>query len=317
MTANRFANAFARICPPVMGGVDTRQEAAFRASHYRHARHVRRLSPAKALEVAKELPAAYVKGREYYASAGNVGAAGPDGVRHVADTRAAGLRFCAFTDSLPGRPRHGGVWYSDEDGHTGNRGAVWQVTGKDGKARLVAGYIEVESRGREWEEMNEGSALIDFRHIITGPCPDSDAIDDLVCDAAGPADSMAEHAAEKEREYRAAYDRGYKAGERDNAIGEARRELLAILPDIRAARGNVGSTLFDIAKGRVDELLETISTLREKRETAWGDCPTCDEPAWTNGFMDAAEGGFRRAVALGYRKAADWEGKPEENPCKA
>lgn len=305
---------------PAIGGagVDTKREAAHMASHYRYFRNVRHIPATAALEAAKALPADYVKGREYYGPSGGAGAPDGDGLRWIESTAGAGLRFVGYAADLCGR-YYGSLptgYYTDAEGEYSTlRAAVWQIPGKGRHARLVAGYQEFDGKS----ETNPGSARIDCRTIYRAEM-DSDGDltgHDETREAARAADGIAESAAETERDYQIAYAAGRAAAELDAEGIAARGELLPLLAELRAIRraGDKGTPAICRAlRSRVDSLLETISEKREARESAWGNVwRGADLEPWLAGFMD--ESSFVRAVRLGYAKATDWRGKPEENPC--
>lgn len=97
--------------------------------------------------------------------------------------------------------------------------------------------------------------------------------------------------------------------------------MTAIDWNARTARTRSFVAIFEAMRGApaiggagVESLLETISEKREARESAWAAVwRGADLKPWLAGFMD--ESSFVRAVRLGYAKASDWKGKPEENPC--
>ena len=322
---SRLASYFAATRVPAIGGagIDPRREGEAMASHYLHARRVRRMSPAAALAFARELPAAYVTGAEWYESSGGpCGSASREGgetARHCADVDAIGLRFVGEAEALASLRYNG--WYNREaeDGET-LAGAVWQLPAKRGVARLIYGYREKEANGKE---MNPGSALLRTSDIVRANVRGLEDITDApeTRDAAIWADGMAERAAEDERDWNRDYQAGARAAERDAAALEARAELMPLLAELRAVRrGALAGTLPAVCaalRERVDSALEAIREAREARDKAWSDCPTYAEDGWRAGFMDTAAGGFVRAVALGYAKASDWRGKPEDNPCHA
>lgn len=304
---------------PAIGGagVDTKREAAHVASHYRYFRNVRHMPATAALEAAKALPAAYVKGREYYGPTGGAGAPDGDGLRWIESTAGAGLRFVGDACDLIGGRNVPTGYYTDAEGdYSTLRAGVWQLSGKGRHARLVAGYREFYGKS----ETNEGSASIDCRTIYRVDMRDAfgnlDEMDETR-EAARAADGIAESTAEREREYNEAYQAGRKAAEIDAEGIDARKELLPLLAELRAIRraGDKGTPAICRAlRSRVDSLLETISEKREARDSAWGNIwRGADLEPWLAGFMD--ESSFVRAVRLGYAKASDWKGKPEENPC--
>lgn len=307
---------------PAIGGagVDTKREAAHVASHYRYFRKVRHMPATAALEAAKALPAAYVKGREYYGPTGGAGAPDAEGLRWIESTAGAGFRFVGDACDLIGGRNVPTGYYTDAEGdYSTLRAGVWQLPGKGRHARLVAGYREFDGKS----ETNPGSARIDCRTIYRA---EMDSYGDLAGhdetrEAARAADGIAESAAETEREYQQAYAAGREAAELDAAALAAHKEALELVAAMRAQRTaqrlaglDVSGTICGALGKRLESLLETISEKREARESAWGNVwRGADLEPWLAGFMD--ESSFVRAVRLGYAKATDWRGKPEDNPC--
>lgn len=316
-------NGYAKVIAkrrPAFGGVgqDINREAGHVASHYLHARRVRGLSAMAALEAARNLPATYVQGREYYGMSGKAGAMDDNGLRWIESTVANGLRFIGdAADILPGHRTPTG-YYTDAHGdYSTLRAGVWQLPGKGRHARLVAGYREFDGKS----ETNAGSARIDCRTIWLADMSDAfgnvDEHDETL-DAARAADSIAESAAESEREYNEAYERGRKAAEIDGELIAARREALPLIRELKAAlRVPMARDAFPAAckalRERIDSLIATIDEKREARESAWGNVwRGADLEPWLAGFIDESD--FVRAVRLGYASKADWHGKPDECP---
>lgn len=299
-----YAAIIARHRPAAFGGVgiDANKEAGFIASHYRHYRVTGRHGVREALQRAKELPAAYVKGREYYGVYPAWGAPmkrGHDTIRHVADYRAAGLRHLGYADDI--NKRIGKGWYTDDDCHGALRGAVFLLPGKGKAARLVYGYCEMEGE----REMNKGSALISVSHIVTSRAEDSYLMDSPEArEAAGLADGMAEQWAEDQRDYQRAYNEGRKAAEKDGEAGEARKAALPLLAEFRAVRRGrmiLSEVMCELLQSSIRSALYDIRQTRTERDHMWSECGTYQETAWLDGFADHTESG--RAVALGYMKA--------------
>lgn len=307
---------------PAIGGagVDTKAEAGHMASHYRYYRNARHMTATKALEAAKALPAAYVRGREWYGLATGAGAPNDDGVRWIESTAGAGLRFVGDACDLINHYRRSVPtgYYTDAHGdYSTLRAGVWQLPGKGRHARLVIGYREFDGDS----ETNAGSARIDCRQIWRAEM-DSDGDltgHDELREAARMADGMAESCAETEREYNEAYQAGREAAEIDAEALAARAEALPLIRELKAAlRVPMARDAFPTACAalgdRLESLLETISEKRAERESAWGQVwRGADLEPWLAGFMD--ESSFVRAVRLGYAKATDWKGKADENPC--
>lgn len=317
---NAIAQFFARLRRPVIGGagIDETREGGFVASHYRYFRNVRRMGAAAAYRAALELPAVYTKGREWYGPKGGAGAPfkhGTDSLCWIESTADAGLRFVGWADELAGL-RHTG-WHCDDEGRETLRGGVWQLPGHGGAARLIYGYAEFEGRG----EMNPGSAALCVSDVVTVPMRgEFGNLDetDGARDAARWADGLAESTAEDRRDYDSAYQAGRKAAELDGEALELRTRARALAGAAKALRrSGVGPVMESALCRTLADVLETISEKRAERDSAWADCPSRDESAWAAGFADEAAGGFVRAVRLGFRKASDWQGPPERNPCGA
>lgn len=277
------------------GDIDARA-AEYAARHYLHYRRRHGMTPLDAIRAASALPNSFVYGIGYYGPTGAVGAE-KDGLRWVESVSAIGLRFVGDACDLMRNYRYARdivtEYFTDPDGHGSRlRAGVWQLPGRNGEARLAAGYREMEGDG----EMNPGSARIDFSRVFTGDESDRER------EAAMAADSIADRAADEERDYQRTYQDGREAADAHNMAIAARRELLAILPAIRKAKPN-GGALVDMAMRRVRELIETISTTRRDRDSKWAACPSCDESAWLYGFMDEADATLADIVRLGWRKA--------------
>lgn len=308
----------------------SRIEAAARS--YLWNRHVSQMPPARALELAAPValrPHTDRRAKLYYGPrrpwAGGRYTEGRDTLRHVGDTGAAGLRFIGWSHELPGGPSRYTGWYCRAD-DTGEMlaGGVWQLPGRKGRARLVYGYAELESNGRE---MNPGSATLVVSDILESEshCCTWDSVRDLpeLRDAAAWADGKAERAAEQQRDYDAGYQAGREAAELDTEAANLRGQLREILAELRAAkRGPAFPPLLaripliraELCE-RVAEMVSDIHRARKNRDKLWDDCGSYYVEAWRAGFTDNAEGGFRRAVALGFAKPSDWQGPPESNPC--
>lgn len=177
--------------------------------------------------------------------------------------------------------RRGDVW--DSQGRTGWHtdpygdvfkdgsglcfGVVYQLPGRNGESRFVAGY---EFGG------SDGGPTLDLQRVFTegrGDCPASHCDLDAALDAASYADSMAQTAAENEREYQTAWQAGNRWSDEAETVKDTRRELLALLAERRAVKG-AGDypALCKALRGRVRDMLQTINTARKTmRDLAAGD----------------------------------------------
>ncbi len=162
------------------------------------------------------------------------------GLAHVERPEHAGLRFVGKVEA--DTPR-GNVWargdscgwYTDPDGDVFKDGTglcwgvVYQLPGRAGQSRFVAGY---QLGGVE------SGPTIDFGTVYTEDSAGGwAALDmDAARDAARAADSMAQRAAEDERDYQAAWQAGNAYSEALEEAKAARVELKALLVDRRAAK---------------------------------------------------------------------------------
>lgn len=126
-------------------------------------------------------------------------------------------------------------WYLDPHGMGETvSGVVYQVTGKDGRARYVAGYADpwnCDSKGN-------GPAYLCLE-LIQGDKRDSDwECDDGLREAARYADSMAETMAEQEREYQSAWGAGQAYAEALDMEKELRTQTLEMLKQNRESGGS-------------------------------------------------------------------------------
>lgn len=220
------------------------------------------------------------------------GAAARRGERlaHVSDPEAFGLRHVGNVEA----ESHGGRnafsnrdscgWYTDphgdvfKDGTGLVWGVVYQLPAHKGRARFVAGY---QFGGVD------GGPTLDLGNVYTSEsmrgeeCAPQDHDD--ARDAARAADSMAERAAESEREYQTAWALGNVYREALDDAREARQEALEAIGQFKAARSALatgdampgkpeGATpesrygrLCALIRSDVSDLLERI---RDARDTA-------------------------------------------------
>ena len=202
---------------------------------------------------------------------------GKPGLAYVGKPESVGLRFVGKVEAECGgrngywSKRETCGWYTDPHGGTGLCwGVVYQITGRNGESRFVAGY--------QFGGCDDGPTL-DIGTIYAEPRDDYDASPtelDAARDAARSADSMAQHAAEAEREYQTAWQAGSAYASEGETIAEARKDALAILKERHAVKGDKGAypALCAAIRDRVADLLSTISEARAKRANlAAGDEP--------------------------------------------
>lgn len=254
-----------------------------------------------ALDFAREDVA---KGTERYASRGAY-AKPPyapvtpqdNGLAYVADPAAVGLRLVG--EVAADTPR-GEIWsrrdscgrltdpHGDvfKDGTGLCWGVVYQLPGRDGASRFVAGY--------QMGGCDEGPTL-DLRRVYVEPAATyvptttdrfgrvtggywdwvSDRREmDAARDAARAADSMAQRAAEEERDWQVACQAGSRWADLGEEIAETRKTILAALAERRSVRASETPTLCAMLRDRVESMLDSIREARDAREKLKdGDAP--------------------------------------------
>lgn len=187
------------------------------------------------------------------------------GLRHVGDVVAEsyGGRDCWNT-----RNERGG-WYTDphgdvfKDGSGLCWGVVYQLPGRDGKARFVAGY-----------EFGwcDGGPTLNLSTIYESEPGEAGAYDtsprDLKAarEAARRADDIAKRAAEEEKAYQAAWAAGNQWRELGDECDDERAHALALLQERRAVKGASGYPAICTAiRETVRGKLATIRRNRVKR----------------------------------------------------
>ena len=204
------------------------------------------------------------------------------GLAYVEKPESVGLRLVGKVEAECGgrngywSKRETCGWYTDpygdvfRDGTGLCWGVVYQLAGRKGESRFVAGY--------QFGGFDDGPTL-DLGTIYTEPRGDYDASPtelDAARDAARSADSMAQHAAEEEREYQTAWQAGSAYASEGESIAEARQAALAILTERHSVKGDKAAypALCAAIRDRVADLLSTISEARAKRANlAAGDEP--------------------------------------------
>ena len=204
------------------------------------------------------------------------GAAARRGERlaHVSDPEAFGLRHVGNVEA----ESHGGRnafsnrdscgWYTDpygdvfRDGTGLVWGVVYQLPARNGCARFVAGYQFGGQDGGPCLDLGNVYESESMRGADCAPTDHDDARD-----AARAADSMAERAAEQEREYQTAWALGRAYDDARQEALEARTAALALLKERRAAKAKAGGLLPAICAAIRDSVAGHVETIREARDT--------------------------------------------------
>lgn len=186
-------------------------------------------------------------------------------------------------------------WYADSDyGNTNGtvHGMVYQLQGRDGEARFVAGYRFTEHDGEgvtiDFGTIYAESTTYEEKTRLYGSSrwyQDSPCDMDSACDAARVADGMAKRAAEDERDYSNAWQAGARWRDLGEEIVTTRADVVALLGERREAQRQLGAGAFAQVRGairsQVSTMLETIAEAREERaKLAAGDYVS----EWLPGF---------------------------------
>lgn len=156
------------------------------------------------------------------------------------------FRFAGFADEIAGL-RHTG-WFTDVEFQDETaRGAVWQVTGKNGKPRYVAGFRD---------PVGNDAAFI------------AEPVTDDKNQAAIWADDFARKYAESESEYQADFRRGLTVAESRAEIARLRREALALCKAARAACAEMSGLDFGVFGVLRQALRENLTRKRAEIEAA-------------------------------------------------
>lgn len=202
------------------------------------------------------------------------GASNNDGIRWVDDPERIGLRLVGYVDaemrySTIWNDSDRGGWYSNAFQDATMQGVVYQMPGRNGECRFVAGYKESDSDGYMIDFAtiySEKSVQWYESHGWAGWTWETDAKDiQSARDAARDANRMAECAAEESREYNTAWQAGSVAAmERENAQ-TARREFLALM---RELKGNVyPAATCRALRQQAESLVETWREAKARIET--------------------------------------------------
>ena len=189
-----------------------------------------------------------------------------------------GLRFVGWQDEirdLRARDRHKG-WLCDSGFQDDDalRGCVYQLPARKGKARFLPAYREGGIFKNEWSDSSgETNAAIHFRDLFS-----YEDADEAKTDAARAADSFAEHAAEKAREWNDAFLAGSSFQFLGEEITENRATILELLRERKIARREITGplpTTCKMLRADIARLYAGIQKARKERaelkDRVWGE----------------------------------------------
>lgn len=191
---------------------------------------------------------------------------GRDNLQWAENPSAIGLRFVGYADELSDWIRHSG-WLTNDYGGA-MRGVVYQLPGRKGVSRFIAGYQEFESR----KPMNGDSAALDLRTVFCSE-PGEDCSrygsDGPKREAARHGDSIAESHAETEREYNEAWQAARQWDELGDEMTETRASARQLVRDMRAAIKSgieAAPSICSALRDRLRALLDQWEVQRNERD---------------------------------------------------
>lgn len=177
------------------------------------------------------------------------------------------FRLAGFADELA-RLGHSG-WHTDPEGDGElARGIVYQMAGRDGRARYIPGIAD---------PYNNGPAMLALGDAITAEGPEEWQAEEAAKEAARRADRLAEIYAERERDYQEAWWAGRGAREKAKEARDAGAEYVAAARALRArlavrhGLGLVGLSPDDcraLARAALADLRAACEAYKEARDTA-------------------------------------------------
>lgn len=226
-----------------------------------------------------------------------------DGMAYIEKPESVGLRFVGRVQAECYRGniwdnRDSSGWLTDPEGWHSRDGSgliwgeVWQLPGRKGQARFVAGY---RIGGCDSGPCLDLSSVYSEDSRDLWGCDAEPRNMDAARDAARTADSMAQHAAEEEREYQTAWQAGSRYSDESDSLAAAREELKGILAERRQVKGQAAyPALCGAIKARVSALLSDIAENRRcMAELAAGDyrdlCFWPGEERLQDAFCDSAD----------------------------
>lgn len=220
---------------------------------------------------------------------------GKPGLAYVENPASVGLRLVGrvMADTPRGDiwdNRENSGWYTDpysdvfRDGTGLCYGVVYQLPGRNGESRFVAGYQFGGCDGGPTLDLaniyaEPAAYYVPLRKTSTGTYggywsyQDNAREMDSARTAAYAADSMAQHAAEQEREYQTAWAAGSRYADESHDVQVNRDFLRDILKERREVKGQAGyPALCKALRAQVADLLRDIAKGRKSmRELADGD----------------------------------------------
>jgi hypothetical protein len=212
-----------------------------------------------------------------------------DNYAWIENTDSAGLRFVGYADEIVrGRAIDHKGWFTNEFAYETYRGAVWQLPGRKGVARFIAGYQDPNNADAAFVDLdiifNESEYML-RRLDHGGPvyATQENANEQAKKDAAFRADSIAQRNAEREWEYNEGWQAGARWADLAEQISTTRQETLDLLSEMKVERKAREATAPEICatlRNAVARALRDIEKMREERAELF------DNYGHSDGFAD-------------------------------
>ena len=297
-----FAVAWATPVRPLVGktehcvwGGETPAEQ-IRAASYAWWRRQGRTARAAVALMREDVATGTVRFPRHYPEASQSQAAyGEDRVRWIEDPETSGLRLVGLAHDVCSGITHRGR-FLHPDGCLGEVvcGVIYQMSGKDGRARYLAGYADPWNS----DETGRGPALVCLDPMVGARLDRYGARDHdyVLGSVAHRADRIAGRMAEEERDYRQAYEAGRDARQAGRDMREAAARYAGALRACRAVlRNRHGIDVADarlIMKEQIAHLRGLFARLKSARKTFRKCLETrhgsthAGHHGWSNGYTD-------------------------------
>ena len=265
-----------------------------RAASYAYWRQQGRTASAALVLMRADVAEGTLRFPRHYPDANKSFAAyGEDRLRWIENPQALGLRLVGLAHDLYPHITHRG-WFLRPDGCYDDVacGVVYQMSGKDGRARYLAGCADA------WncDETGRGSALLCFAPMVGERLTWFEDRDCHLGAIAQRADRIAERLAEAERAYNEAHEAGYTARQAGREMRKFAARYTAALRAFRAVfRNRHGIAVADacqilkVLAAQVRQLLAALKKARDlfrdgldtRHDRSW-----VDVNAWRNGYAN-------------------------------
>ena len=184
-------------------------------------------------------------------------------------------------------------WFVDPDGHGEVVcGVVYQMSGRDGRARYLAGYADSWNCDKD----GRGPALLCLEPMVGESVDTKWCFDSILREAARRGDRIAERMAKEERTYAEAHEAGRVARQSGREMRKVASRYTGAVRAVRAVFRNRHAIevadarlVLNVLAGQVRRLLADLEEARavfRKRLNSRDDWAWADNHGWSNGYSD-------------------------------